>query len=106
MASKYVLMEQTGGSAENGNSAENGDSVNEFHYKGGLAMEGYPGVENKTVPFSLAYGGIQRRRRVEESTEDIEVVPTETFDTLFGNVAHEINEKGNRRTTRKQVKKN
>jgi hypothetical protein len=100
MASKYVLMEQTGDSAENGGSA------NEFHYKGGLAMESYPGVENKTVPFSLAYGGIQRRRWVEESTEDIGVVPTKTFDTLFGNVAHEINEKGNRRTTRKQVNKN
>jgi hypothetical protein len=125
--SKFVLMDHSPSTPEEVENSAN--SINEFHYTGGIGIIGemqeyeknmnmggmnmggmrdgviekheYKEFETKAVPFSLAYLPPKKRRLVGPSHDDVKVMPEDLYNKLFFSVAHEVNEKGNRKTMKK-----
>ena len=121
--SKFTLLED---------SPDSDSSVAEFHYKGGIGIHShmieydkrkkgtgtgggggciekheYREHVNKAVPFSLAYQHSTEKTRFEGGgNTSIEVMPENMYNKLFFSVAHEINDKGNRKTIKKLKSKN
>jgi len=98
--------------------------VNEFHYRGGVGIKHgmqqhnntdkitgggsienreYNEYENKAIPHSLLYEMHNEQRLVggANETDNIQVIPEDMHNKLFFSVAHEINAKGNRKTSKK-----
>jgi len=91
--SKFILLEDT--DSQNNESNES----NEFHYNGGIKIQGGAEHANKVVPFSLAYQSSPEYER-QTGGQDIQVVPDELYNKLFFSVANEVN-----KTHRKTLKK-
>uniref|UniRef100_A0A6C0HZ92 Uncharacterized protein n=1 Tax=viral metagenome TaxID=1070528 RepID=A0A6C0HZ92_9ZZZZ len=116
---KFILLEEN-------QKSENGDNLlNEFHYKGGIAIQNdmlsydqhngklygggevssekheYKEFENKIIPLSLAYTpNIDNLRGGDELIPD-QVISEDMYNKLFFSVANEVNEKGNKKTMKK-----